>query len=90
MSKTFTELLMESHLKEQKRLNHLGVLPQKVEQLPDVELNSKDSNPEWIKHISAQDAKEFKQAQHLEKTKDIVNQNLRGQKTQFRRRRKKI
>lgn len=90
MTKTFTELLMESHLKEQRRSNLLGITPAKIVSLPDVKLNSPEETPAWTKDISPEDVKQFKKAQHLEKTKDIVNQNLRGQKTQFRRRRKKI
>ncbi len=89
MSKTFTELLMESHQKEQRLHTLLGLIKADTTVLPTINLPIPDETPAWTQEIKPADIKEVKQAQHLAKTKDQVHQNLRGQHTQFRRRRKK-
>ena len=89
MSKTFTELLMESHQKEQRQLASLGLINPDTPPLPIVKLQSTPETPAWTQEIKPKDIKEVEQAMNIAKTKDKVHQNLRGQHTQFRRRRKK-
>lgn len=60
------------------------ILPEK---LPDI-LSPIDKKPTWIADINHTDAAEVKKAQNIQKTKNTINNNLRGQPSQYRKRRR--
>lgn len=92
MAKTYQELVAEEHRKN-RLCRQAERLAKKLEITPSeiiTSLPSVEEKPVWIKDLKAKDFKQYKKAQNRQKAIQEVNYNLRGQPTQFRRRRKKI